>query len=122
MGRVGSIGEIMDTKEHISDIDDELSELALALGYAWPKDEANRWLVLKRMASRAAHWRTEAEKYRSETLRQVEKEKLYVHQKDRIIALARKVKNLRRAMKEFMTFQVAFIREAKAEMRPKKSK
>jgi len=41
---------------------------------------------------------------------------------DRIIALSRRVKNLRRALKEFMTSQVAFMREAKAEMRSKKTK
>jgi len=97
-----------------SEIGEDLKDLAFSLGYSWPDDDAGRWRVLKSIAKMAAYWRQEKERYSSETLREVERQKLYAHQRQRIISQARKIKNLRKALKEFMTFQVAWLREHKA--------
>lgn len=94
---------------------EDLKELAFSLGYAWPEDAEGRWQCLRKMARMAAHWRAESEKYRTETLMEVERQKLYSHQKSRLIAMTRKVANLRRALRQFMADQVAWIREAKEE-------
>lgn len=97
-----------------SEVGEDLKELAFSLGYAWPDDDAGRWRVLKLMAKMAAYWRHEVAKHKTEELREVERQKLYSHQKQRLIAQTRKIANLRRALKEFMTFQVAWLRENKA--------
>lgn len=103
-----------------SEVGEDLKALALSLGYAWPEDEVGRWRCLKTMASRASHWRAETEKYSTELRRNVEKEKLYAHQQRRLQAMTAKVSNLRKALKQFMSLQMALMREYMASVQPKK--
>ena len=99
-----------------SDIGEDLKELALSLGFAWPDDEEGRWRCLKSMAGMASHWRAEVNKYSTELRRNVEKENLYGHQQRRLLAMTSKVSNLRKALKQFMVCQIACMRELKAEV------
>lgn len=102
-----------------SEVGEELKALALSLGFCWPEDEAGRWRCLKTMASMAAIWREETAKYSTEIRRNVEKEKLYSHQERRLQAMTAKVANLRKALKEFMSLQMALMREYMASVQPK---
>ena len=98
-----------------SDVCEDLRELALSLGFAWPEGEEGRWRCLKSMAGMAAYWREENAKYSTELRRNVEKEKLYGHQQNRLLAMTKKVSNLRKALKQFMVCQIACVRELRAE-------
>jgi hypothetical protein len=103
-----------------SEVGEDLKALALSLGFCWPDDEVGRWRCLKTMASMAAHWREETAKYSTELRQNVEKEKLYAHQQRRLEAMTAKVSNLRKALKEFMSLQMALMREYMASVQPKK--
>lgn len=93
-------------------IPNDLTELALSLGYHWPDDDEGRWRVLCLMAERAAHWRSECSRLSKECKNGVEREKLYQHQQQRYLATLRKLTNTRKALRQFMTYQVAYVREA----------
>jgi hypothetical protein len=95
---------------------EDLKALARDLGYAWPDDDEGQWRVLKLMAIMAAHWRKEYEAARRETWRDVERERIYKHQQDRYLRTVEKLKNTRKALRQFMTAQVAYVREAMAEI------
>lgn len=96
--------------------DEDLEKLSVPLGYSWPEDEEGRWRILKKMAEMAAYWRMESEECHSKGFREIQKEKLYQHQRRRIEALTKKVANLRRALRTFMVSQVAWVHEMKSEI------
>ena len=86
---------------------DHLSELANQLGYGWPEDKEGQWRVMQLMATRAAHWRKEVEACQQGVMR----ERMYQHQARRYHASVKKINNLRRALREFMAYQTAWMRE-----------
>jgi hypothetical protein len=103
----------------ISDVDDNLTELARSLGYYWPDDDASRWRVLTLMAQSASYWRSEAQQFyheSNEAWHEFERQKFIEHKNKRIHALTIKLKNVRRALRDYMAGQAAYIREAKAEL------
>ena len=98
-------------------MDEDLSELARKLGFCWPDDEEGRWRVLKLMAQSAAHWRREVSKCQSELWPAIERERIFKLKGQRVAALSRQLRNVRRALRDYMASQSAFVREGLAEIR-----
>lgn len=96
---------------------DDLGKVIREIGYNWPDDKEGRLRVMMLVAERTKYWREEVGKVRSECFREVERERLYKHQQARYLATVKKLKNTRKALREFMTSQVAFMRVAMVEMR-----
>ena len=94
----------------------DIKSIAYQLGYGMPKDVPGCMRILQLIASTAVFWRDEASKYSDSVRLEVEKQKLYGHQQQRLKALAKQTYNLRRALRNFMKKQVAFVHEQKAEM------
>jgi len=101
---------------HVSGVGEDLKLLALSLGFAWPADEAGRWRVLKQMAEMASHWRAKYGEVQAETWRDVERERMYQHMRQRAVSLAAKVTNLRRCLRDYMAGQRVAVAEARAEI------
>jgi hypothetical protein len=95
---------------------EDLKDLANSLGFCWPEDETGQWRCLKSMAETASYWRAKIAERDSAFWNGLEKEKAYAHLLRRNIALATKVGNLRRALRDYMTEQAAFVREQAAEL------
>lgn len=91
-------------------------DLAAQLGYGWPTDEEGRWRVMVLMAASAAHWRKEVSKCQSELWPKLEHDRIIESKNTTIRSLRAKLKNTRRALRDFMKRQAAFVREGLAEM------
>lgn len=100
-----------------SSVGEELTDLARELGYHWPNDDDGRWRVLKLMATTAANWRKEVSRCQSELWPQLERDRLFELKNQRNRALAKKLANTRRALRDFMKAQAAFVREGLAAIR-----
>ena len=101
----------------VSSVGENLTELAYQLGYHWPDDDEGRWRVLKLMATTAAHWRKEVDKCQAELWPQIERERIMQLKNQRIQSLARKLANTRKALRDFMKGQAAFVRDGLAAIR-----
>ena len=108
---------LLDRLVSASSVSEDLTDLARQLGYHWPDDDEGRWRVLKLMATTAAHWRTEVSKCQSELWPQIERERIMQLKNQRIQSLARKLSNTRKALRDFMKGQAAFVREGLAAIR-----
>jgi hypothetical protein len=97
-------------------VGEDLVELAQSLGYAWPNDDEGKWRVLKTMATRARYWRERVNETDHANYEAVSRERLYQHQQDRYLATLRKLTNTRKALRQYMASQAAFVREGIAEI------
>ena len=95
---------------------ENLKDLAESLGFYWPEDEVGQWRCLKSMAEMASYWRAKIAERDSAFWDNLEKERAYSHLSRRNIALATKVTNLRRALRDYMAGQAAFVREQAAQL------
>jgi hypothetical protein len=91
---------------------DDMKQLAWSLGCDWPDDKDDQRRCLIAMAKMAVYWRQQVEHVQSTDYR----EGLYKHQAKRIGALTTKVKNLRKALRQYMAAQAAYVREVQAEI------
>lgn len=105
-----------------AEIGDEFIASVPLFGHVWPEDPVGRFRLLKTFAVGAAAWRAEAVRRRDGAWHEAEKERRYQHLRNRTQALAEKVANLRRALRDYMAGQRVVIAEAAADLESKRPK
>jgi len=105
---------------------DDMESIVLSCGYSWPDDEEGRRKVMIGIARTVLYWRerySEQRRISNELTRETPQDRTNrreKHMQDRISALSRKLKNVRKAAVAYRTQQnfQAFVNETKCMSSP----